>query len=44
MWKKAAGGILTAKQVPRRPGTAPALGPRRAIASSFCLRSKQRSS
>jgi hypothetical protein len=24
--KKAAGGVLTAKQAPRRPGTAPALG------------------
>ena len=23
---KAAGGVLTAKQAPRRPGTAPALG------------------
>src|SRR5207302_1301150 len=26
IWKKAAGEVLTAKQAPHRPGTAPALG------------------
>src|SRR5262245_19875546 len=34
---KAAGGVLTAKQAPRRPGTAPALGLRAGIGDLFIL-------